>query len=112
MALCPSGQGVGLELRWALPAQVRTLSVSFSCFEEVVLVPCRARGKFCASTTANATAWPSGLRRQLKALVRKGVGSNPTAVILLSFYDDDRGRNWDLDQRKHLNWGFGAVGSA
>ena len=26
--------------------------------------------------------WPSGLRRQLKALVRKGVGSNPTAVIL------------------------------
>ena len=28
MALCPSGQGVGLELRWALPAQVRTLSVS------------------------------------------------------------------------------------
>ena len=27
------------------------------------------------------TAWPSGLRRQLKALVRKGVGSNPTAVI-------------------------------
>ena len=32
MALCPSGQGVGLELRWALPAQVRTLSVSFSLF--------------------------------------------------------------------------------
>ena len=29
---------------------------------------------------AVATAWPSGLRRQLKALVRKGVGSNPTAV--------------------------------
>ena len=27
------------------------------------------------------TAWPSGLRRQLKALVRKSVGSNPTAVI-------------------------------
>ena len=22
--------------------------------------------------------WPSGLRRQFKALVRKGVGSNPT----------------------------------
>ena len=30
-------------------------------------------------------AWPSGLRRQLKALVRKGVGSNPTAVILYFF---------------------------
>ena len=28
MALCPSGQGVGLELRWALPAPVRTRSVS------------------------------------------------------------------------------------
>ena len=26
--------------------------------------------------------WPSGLRRQLKALVRKGVGSNPTLIIL------------------------------
>ena len=26
--------------------------------------------------------WPSGLRRQLKALVRKGVGSNPTVFIL------------------------------
>ena len=30
-------------------------------------------------------AWPSGLRRQLKALVRKGVGSNPTAVKFLFF---------------------------
>ena len=26
------------------------------------------------------TVWPSGLRRWLKAPVRKGVGSNPTAV--------------------------------
>ena len=31
----------------------------------------------------NKIAWPSGLRRQLKALVRKGVGSNPTAVIFV-----------------------------
>ena len=30
------------------------------------------------------TVWPSGLRRWLKAPVRKGVGSNPTAVILES----------------------------
>ena len=30
----------------------------------------------------NLVTWPSGLRRQLKALVRKGVGSNPTAVKL------------------------------
>ena len=28
------------------------------------------------------TVWPSGLRRWLKAPVRKGVGTNPTAVIL------------------------------
>ena len=27
------------------------------------------------------TMWPSGLRRQVKVLVRKGVGSNPTVVI-------------------------------
>ena len=38
MALCPSGQGVGLELRWALPAQVRTLSVT--CVDSsVVRIP-------------------------------------------------------------------------
>ena len=30
---------------------------------------------------ANKTVWPSGLRRWLKAPFRKGVGSNPTAVI-------------------------------
>ena len=29
------------------------------------------------------TVWPSGVRRWLKAPVRKGVGSNPTAVISL-----------------------------
>ena len=30
----------------------------------------------------NMTVWPSGLRRWLNAPVRKGVGSNPTAVRL------------------------------
>ena len=30
------------------------------------------------------TVWPSGLRRWLQAPVRKGVGSNPTAVILFA----------------------------
>ena len=29
------------------------------------------------------TLWPSGLRRWLKAPFRKGVGSNPTGVILM-----------------------------
>jgi hypothetical protein len=28
------------------------------------------------------TLWPSGLRRWLKAPVRKGVGSNPTGVMI------------------------------
>ena len=31
------------------------------------------------------TVWPSGLRRWLKAPFRKGVGSNPTAVILMQY---------------------------
>ncbi len=30
------------------------------------------------------TIWPSGLRRQLQVLVRKGVGSNPTVVTYQS----------------------------
>ena len=30
------------------------------------------------------TVWPSGLRRCVKAAVRKGVGSNPTAVTFQS----------------------------
>ena len=33
--------------------------------------------------TLSQTVWPSGLRRWLQAPVRKGVGSNPTAVIAL-----------------------------
>ena len=32
---------------------------------------------------SSKTVWPSGLRRWLKTPVRKGVGSNPTAVIIL-----------------------------
>ena len=60
----------------------------------------------------NATAWPSGLRRQLKALVRKGVGSNPTAVIFLFLCRQQR---YPRPASKTLwcrSWGFGAVGSA
>ena len=33
-------------------------------------------------TCTTTTLWPSGLRRWLKAPFRKGVGSNPTGVIL------------------------------
>jgi hypothetical protein len=35
----------------------------------------------CDAVIHIRTVWPSGLRRWLKAPVRKGVGSNPTAVI-------------------------------
>ena len=38
----------------------------------------------CARGHSIKTVWPSGLRRWLQAPVRKGVGSNPTAVILCS----------------------------
>ena len=38
--------------------------------------------------TLNMTVWPSGLRRWLQAPVRKGVGSNPTAV---SAHGDKKG---------------------
>ena len=33
------------------------------------------------------TVWPSGLRRWLQAPVRKGVGSNPTAVMPIAALD-------------------------
>ena len=35
--------------------------------------------------TLDKTVWPSGLRRWLQAPVRKGVGSNPTAVTFGTF---------------------------
>ena len=55
------------------------------------------------------TAWPSGLRRQLKALVRKGVGSNPTAVIYcIMFFFVFAGATFRVFLRKH-NQGHPAV---
>ena len=36
------------------------------------------------------TIWPSGLRRWLQAPVRKGVGSNPTAVTGKIWGDGDK----------------------
>ena len=38
-------------------------------------------------TVDELVGWPSGLRRQLKALVRKGVGSNPTSIIFYFFFN-------------------------
>ena len=51
-----------------------------------------SEGQSCLETL-NRTVWPSGLRRWLKAPVRKGVGSNPTAVICLKMTS----RNHDLN---------------
>ena len=39
------------------------------------------RNRFGVFEISSMTVWPSGLRRCLQAPVRKGVGSNPTAVI-------------------------------
>ena len=51
-------------------------------------VPPTGKGAFRGTIRERAfsyaeTVWPSGLRRWLKAPVRKGVGSNPTAVTSL-----------------------------
>ena len=43
------------------------------------------------------TVWPSGLRRWLQAPVRKGVGSNPTAVTIAQ----DLGHG----ARENFRWG-------
>ena len=37
----------------------------------------------CGQACHDMTVWPSGLRRWLQAPVRKGVGSNPTAVTFV-----------------------------
>jgi hypothetical protein len=52
--------------------------------------PSPPRGGVCGTTEhrCTGTVWPSGLRRWLQAPVRKGVGSNPTAVIFrILFYE-------------------------
>ena len=41
---------------------------------------------------SSKTLWPSGLRRWLKAPVRKGVGSNPTGVIFICLWQMVAGR--------------------
>ena len=44
----------------------------------------QAGGVVCRGVATRVVSWPSGLRRQFKALVRKGVGSNPTLAISFS----------------------------
>ena len=44
-------------------------------------VPCSRLVVITTESPGPMTVWPSGLRQWLKAPFRKGVGSNPTAVI-------------------------------
>ncbi len=60
-----------LSLSPSLPLSPRSLSLC-TCPDHM----------FDPSHRSNKTVWPSGLRRWLQAPVRKGVGSNPTAVTL------------------------------
>jgi hypothetical protein len=54
-------------------------------FEGLTLTsPCGASRCSLERCDPSSTVWPSGLRRWLQAPVRKGVGSNPTAVSLRS----------------------------
>ena len=69
----------GFDLRWTRRKQSRPIT------------RCTSKSSGGAQQKDNAmlllnpkTVWPSGLRRWLQAPVRKGVGSNPTAVINIS----------------------------
>ena len=67
--------------QWLLPMQQRGTRAPMrapECSQRVGarFIPFRLRA------AAIKTLWPSGLRRWLKAPVRKGVGSNPTGVIV------------------------------
>ena len=59
----------------------------------------------------NKIVWPSGLRRWLKAPVRKGIGSNPTAVsfaqcIKLGPRDEAKSNNHSISGRmmEEIRW--------
>ena len=51
--------------------------------QELCAFSCASKCVFCLRwpPLLGKTVWPSGLRRWLQAPVRKGVGSNPTAVM-------------------------------
>ena len=54
----------------------------------------------------NMTVWPSGLRRWLQAPVRKGVGSNPTAVRSYLLSDMVLIANWEPSQARRAQVGL------
>ena len=49
------------------------------------------------------TTWPSGLRRQIKALIHMGVGSNPTVV---SFASDADGHHFVGQFALFIHWEY------
>ena len=69
---------------WAISCSKETLGgrelICASCHSLCFLVQ---RQTYAWAEALNMTVWPSGLRRWLQAPVRKGVGSNPTAVSSL-----------------------------
>ncbi len=54
--------------------------VDTKALSEYSLIVVCIQGNFGQVSIIGRTIWPSGLRRQLQVLVRKGVGSNPTVV--------------------------------
>ena len=66
------------------PAQIgrkqRFSGHRFLCFAHSLLIQLLRRS-YALPEGKNRTVWLSGLRRWLQAPVRKGVGSNPTAVM-------------------------------
>ena len=77
-----------LDLSWllfrGLPNIMYSLWVLGPTTGRINITNVRSHKRFLRSQLSEispTTVWPSGLRRWLKAPVRKGVGSNPTAVI-------------------------------
>ena len=57
------------------------------------------------ASESSETRWPSGLRRYVQVVVRKGVGSNPTLVICISVdCRQDTGTKEHDGTRTHNLW--------
>ena len=95
MTLCPSGEGDGLEIHWALPAGVRIPSVSHSkvilnSFSFAQCLPGFALARAaCAESRREVVSGSGdrGLRQSNASSARAGLG---THVVLLSFYPAKR----------------------
>ena len=77
-----------------LLARLRAQEISIPFFVQILL----------AEFIPDKTVWPSGLRRWLKAPVRKGVGSNPTAVTWKSHARLLDQTQYDVPHREMQIW--------